>query len=311
MTASHVRTTGTEAERRFEASDGVPLVGTLARPEGEPVAAALLIPGSGQVDRNSDHRRMRLGVTRDLAAALADSGVASLRYDKRGVGASGGDYLSAGLSDNVADATAALAELRAAVPGLPVVLIGHSEGGIIATQVAAADAALAGVVLLAAPGVTGEEMLAWQAQRVADALPPFARFVVRVLRIDVVRQQRRTLDRLLASTDDVIRIQGQRVNAKWHRELLASDPARDLAQVAAPILAITGGKDLQVDPDDLERIAAAAPGPVETRRPADLTHLLRDDPDVPSLGAYRRLLREPTDAALLERVVAWVVAAAR
>jgi uncharacterized protein len=71
----------------------VRLAGTLLLPEQPPTAVALLVPGSGPVDRDSDHRRLRLGITRLLAEALAELGVASLRYDKRVVGASEGTFL--------------------------------------------------------------------------------------------------------------------------------------------------------------------------------------------------------------------------
>jgi alpha/beta superfamily hydrolase len=53
-------------------------------------ALALILPGSGEIDRNADHRRMPLGISRDPAHALALKGIASFRYDKRGVGHSEG-----------------------------------------------------------------------------------------------------------------------------------------------------------------------------------------------------------------------------
>ena len=71
---------------------------------------------------------------------------------------------------------------------------------------------------------------------------------MRLLRTDLAKQQRKSLDRLKASTADVTRMQGVRVNAKWFREFLAFDPRPALAAITIPVLTITGDKDLQVDP---------------------------------------------------------------
>ena len=68
----------------------------------------MIIAGSGKFDRDGNAPRAPLSVSRDLATALAPSGIATLRRDKRGVGASGGEFLSAGLSDNIDDARAAV-----------------------------------------------------------------------------------------------------------------------------------------------------------------------------------------------------------
>src|SRR5690625_5149077 len=74
-------------------SAGHTLAGTITRPDGAgPFPAAVIVPGSGPVDRDSNLKRKRLDVTRQLAVALAEAGVASLRYDKRGVGESTGDF---------------------------------------------------------------------------------------------------------------------------------------------------------------------------------------------------------------------------
>jgi alpha-beta hydrolase superfamily lysophospholipase len=90
------------------------LAGTLTVPEGSaPFPAVLLLPGSGPIDRNSDHKRMPLGITAQLAAALDTAGLATFRYDKRGVGESTGRWHTAGFYDNRDDARAALEFLTA------------------------------------------------------------------------------------------------------------------------------------------------------------------------------------------------------
>ena len=73
----------------------------------------LLLPGSGPVDRNSDHRRMRLGITGQLATAVTEAGMVTLRYDKRGVGASTGSWKSTGLQVDPDD----LQKIAELVPG--------------------------------------------------------------------------------------------------------------------------------------------------------------------------------------------------
>ena len=292
-------------------SGNVDLAGTLSLPSpGGPVrAAAVLVSGSGKLDRDGDDRRAPLGVSRQLAEALAAAGVAGLRYDKRGVGASGGEFLRAGFTDNIDDARAAVRALRGQPEcvGVPLFVIGHSEGALIATALAGESGTpLAGVVLLSGPAKTGEQSLLWQAERIAPTLPRPVQVIMRLFRTDPLRQQRKTLDRLAASTGDVARLQGARVNARWFRELLAFDPIPHLRAIRIPVLAITGEKDLQVDPADLDVIAATVSGPVTVDRVTDLSHILRRDPNEPSLGHYRKLLAEPVDAAVLQTVSGWI-----
>ncbi len=136
----------------------------------------------------------------------------------------------------------------------------------------------------------------------AATLPRPLRPLLSVLRRTATRQ----LTKLQSTTTDVARIGGARLNARWWREQLAYDPGADLARVHAPVLAITGEKDLQVDPDDLGVIASLVPGGADIRRVPDLTHLLRRDSGPASLLSYPRLLRQPVDADLLTDVARWL-----
>ena len=241
-------------------SEGILIAGTLTAVP-EPVAAAVIITGSGRVNRDTDARLgrrgpmvLRTGVTRQVAEALATAGVAALRYDKRGVGASGGDYLRAGLADNLADARAALRWLAARFPGLPLLAVGHSEGTLHAAGLAASEPAVAGAIVLSPPARRGEEIVGWQVDAIGAVIPKPARLLMRVTRQDFARTQYKRLALLKASKADIIRVSGVRVNARWWREFLAHDPAQDYARITTPVLAITGGHDMQVPPADVAAI---------------------------------------------------------
>src|SRR3954471_7756924 len=89
-------------------SAGLVLAGTLVVPEGDGSAAAraavLLLPGSGQTDRDDNAERLAINAFPPLVHALPALRVAPFRYDKRGVGASQGDYWHTGFDDRLTDA---------------------------------------------------------------------------------------------------------------------------------------------------------------------------------------------------------------
>lgn len=302
-------TTTTSPTRAVSFTGGdVLLHGTLTLPDGPgPHPVALLVPGSGPVDRNSDHRRLPLGITRLLADGLAEAGIGSLRYDKRGAGDSGGDFLTAGLSDNIADARSALRFLEGIgdVDASRIVLVGHSEGAVIATAVAAEEQGLAGVALLSAPARNGADTLRWQARALVPTLPGYVRWVTRVLRVDLFAKHERTLEKLRATTTDTARISGRRHNARWFREFLDLDTRPLLERLEMPVFALTGDKDLQTPPEDVDRIGAAVQGPFEGHVLDGVNHILRHDPDEPSLKAYRRQVKQPLDSRVVDLLGAW------
>ncbi|MEU0554462.1 alpha/beta fold hydrolase [Dactylosporangium sp. NPDC006015] len=313
-----------EVELRLPGADR-DLAGALILPGGAgPFPAAVLVSGSGPVDRDSNAPRLAIDSTRQLAHALARAGIATLRYDKRGVGGSrllrdgtveGKDgWMRAGLFDNADDlvaASTALAE-RPDTDAGRLFLVGHSEGATLVTIAAArmSDAPAgprpAAVVLLAGAARPGDAVLRWQAGMLAPTLPAPVRGLLKLLRTDLVRQVSRNHDKIRATGTDIARIGGAKINAKWFREYLDHDPRDDLARLRMPVLAVTGTKDLQVDPADLAAIAELVPGPVQTWAAPDVTHLLRTQPGAPSLRAYKEEVRRPVDPAVLDRVTGWL-----
>ncbi|MFP3712587.1 alpha/beta hydrolase family protein [Puerhibacterium sp. TATVAM-FAB25] len=298
----------TDTTLTFPSGD-IALAGTLTTPPGTgPFPAALLIPGSGPVDRDSNHKRMPLDITRQLAHALRDAGVATLRYDKRGVGASGGRWRAAGFGDNADDARAALAGLasRPEVDRSRIVIAGHSEGALLATIVAAGNDELAGVILLSGSATPGEELLRWQVRQIAPTLPTAVRILLRLLRTDLEQKVAKNHVKLKATTTDEAWVDGAKLNARWHREFMAYDPRADLARISAPVLALTGSKDLQAKPADLEVIAELVPAPVEARLVPDVNHILRPQPGPATLRTYRTDLHGPVDPRVTAQIVGWL-----
>jgi uncharacterized protein len=286
------------------------LAGSLRLPDSAgPCPAVLLIPGSGQVDRDENAARARLNVLHDIAFHLSEQGIAWLRFDKRGVGASAGDYWETGFYDHVTDAGAALGFLKSQpdVCSDKVFLLGHSEGALISTRLAARGAQVAGVILLAGPAQNGERVLVWQSAQVIKGMKGFNKWLIDLFHIDTRKAQQKQLDKLKRTRKDWVRIQlVAKFNAKWFREFMAYDPAADLPKIQAPVLAITGTKDIQVDPADLDRMAGLVQSEFEPHSVPDLTHLLRLEPGEPSLSTYKRQISQPMEGQVLQFISEWL-----
>jgi pimeloyl-ACP methyl ester carboxylesterase len=279
------------------------LSGTVVRPqEGDPAPAALIISGSGPLDRDSNMPGQTLNIGRTLASHLSQQGIASLRYDKRGVAASSGEYLRTGFDDETRDALHAVDALRGAAGIDPrrVCAIGHSVGAAIAIRLAAERDWLAAAVLLSAAACSGLEVMRQQSDRIAATMSWWQR------PRRFLETQARERRRLLESRDDVITLGGQELPARWFREYMHYDPAPDLSRIACPLLAITGRSDVQVDPGDVERIRSAVHCDFTGQTPDHLTHLLRTDAGPPGLRTYAAQMRRPMDQGTLEMIGAWL-----
>jgi pimeloyl-ACP methyl ester carboxylesterase len=295
-------------EVRFRSGE-LTLAGTLAVPAAdEPVAAVLMLPGSGQTDRDDNAKRLALNVFPPLSAAIEGQGIATFRYDKRGVGGSEGDYLTSDFDDRVSDAVAAVEWLRARpeVDAARVFALGHSEGALISVRLAAGAAPVAGAVLLAGAARTGEQILLWQGRQIAGSLTGVSKWVVRLLRIDILKSQRKALNRIRSSDVGVVRVQGRKINAAWMRQFMAYDPAPELARIEVPVLAVTGDRDLQVDPDDLDVMRDLVKGPFQALRLPGVTHLLRAEGSKRGLSGYKEQARRPVDPRVISAVTGWL-----
>jgi pimeloyl-ACP methyl ester carboxylesterase len=298
-----------EQEVVFE-SGSQRLAGTMIYPHSEGRSpGVVLIPGSGQVDRDENSKRLQINAFREIANHLAGEGVASLRYDKRGVGESDGDFWKTGFYDNVSDARSALSFLKSQDEILSdqIFLVGHSEGALIATKLAGMGADVAGIVLLAGAAQSGEEILLWQGKQVTKGMKGFNKWLIDLLHIDVLKTQRKQLEKIKNSTKDWYRVQLiAKLNAKWMREFLSYNPAEDLPKIQVPVLAITGTKDIQVNPDDLNRMAELVKSDFEWHEVPDLTHILRVEIGQPSLSTYKEQIRHPVDERILLILSDWL-----
>lgn len=265
-------------------TSAVRLVGSLTIPKGKgPFPAVILLTGSGQQNRDEEimgHKPFLV-----LADYLARRGIMSLRCDDRGVGGSTGEVLRATSLDFADDAQAELDWLvrRPEVKKGAVGLIGHSEGGILASIVASRDGAASFVVLLAGPGMKGESIVLAQGRLIARAQGASEAAIEESMKVN-----KALYAAALAGSEDEAKAKVKKVyldwaasnpqakaageaaleqaaeqtaaslTSPWYRTFLALDPADYLAKVAVPVLALNGSKDLQVPAgENLAAIKAA------------------------------------------------------
>ncbi|HXY23749.1 MAG TPA: alpha/beta hydrolase [Candidatus Acidoferrum sp.] len=255
----------------------ITLAGTLTIPSGTgPFPAAVLISGSGPHDRDENilgHRPFLV-----LADHLTRNGIAVLRFDKRGIGKSTGNYDQATGDDFASDVEAAVAFLksRKEINPAKIGLIGHSEGGIIAPLVATRSNSVAWVVLLAGPGLKGEQLLLLQAEAILRASGVNEGEIFRTLAFNkqsyaLVRQEsdpvalQAKLNDLVQSTStgaamspSALQAQIHLMVSPWFRSFLDYDPVPTLQKTSCPVLALNGERDLQVPPkENLSKIKKA------------------------------------------------------
>ncbi len=297
-------------------SGEIQLAGTLCLPsEAGQFPCVLMIHGSGPVDRNENAPNMETNIFNAIARYLAGKGIGSLRYDKRGCGGSSGDFASTGFYDLIQDGLAAHRFLtsQSCVNKEKIFVLGHSEGSMIAPKIHLGYPSVAGLILLGVQTKKLEDGLTYQAQMIAKDVKQgkgFMRFLTRaiwkIMCYDPVKTQKAMIKKVKLSKKDSYRYMGKTIYAKWLRELLEYDPVYTMFNVKCPILAITGDKDIQVDPEDAVKVSELAKGEVEYHIVPNLTHLLRTDDGPASIFSYKRLLKQDIDPRVLELINTWL-----
>ncbi len=236
---------------------GFTLAGAVTRPANAKglLPALVLIGGSGPIDR--DGFVAGIPVLGQMAHAFVDAGFLVIRYDKRGVGQSGGRTETATLADYAEDVRAILQWLddQKDVDDHRIGLVGHSEGAWIAMTVASRDDRVAAVALVAGGSTTGAELVLEQQRHVLERLKtPDADAAAKIA------LQKRINEAVITGKgwDDIPAEVRQAAETPWFQNFLAFDPARVMRDVRQPVLIVQGALDMQVPTHHAEKLAELA-----------------------------------------------------
>jgi pimeloyl-ACP methyl ester carboxylesterase len=302
-------------------ADGVMLAGTFTKPKSEgPFVTAILITGSGPQDRDESvmgHKPFRV-----LADHLTRKGIAVLRYDDRGIAKSTGDFQASTTRDFADDTAGAVAYLKARKDVGIIGLIGHSEGGMIAPMVAGDRSDVSFIVLLAAPGTPGDTIVVTQGTLTSRAMESDDKAIARQESIqrklfalikdgaDEPKLQSAMPEDLSAAEKAAVHAQMPLLTSPWFKYFLNYDPRPTLGRVRCPVLALNGGKDLQVSAkenlSEIERaVKAGGNVDVTVKELPGLNHLFQQaQTGLP--GEYEKLDTTFTPA-VLELIADWIV----
>ncbi|MBP2831179.1 alpha/beta fold hydrolase [Aquimarina sp. U1-2] len=266
-------------EVSFTNKNGDTLYGTLAIPSKNDnmFPAVLLITGSGPQNRNAElfgHKPFLV-----ISDYLVRQGIAVLRFDERGVGASQGNFGKATTQDFADDLVSAFAYLseRNEINATQIGLVGHSEGGLVASMMASKNNTIHFVVLLATPGIRGDRVLASQTQKILEKSNIAKANIDTILGIN-----RTTYDLILKnedpellkdklrqhltgsisqlnvlnpkpehlSTPQYIQMMVEQLASPWFTFFVKFDPKLCLQAIKCPVLVLQGENDTQVLPDN-------------------------------------------------------------
>jgi fermentation-respiration switch protein FrsA (DUF1100 family) len=310
---------------------GLKLAGTLTLPANKKnYPAVILISGSGAQDRDEtifEHRPFLV-----IADFLTRHGIAVLRVDDRGVGGSEGNIREATSEDFAGDVLAGIDFLRTRkeINKNKIGLIGHSEGGLIAPIVASKSKDVVFIVLLAGPGINGEQILykqndlslsaAGMGQEIIDKNRKLQKTIFDIILNE--KDSTKQIDRLQRTYSGgvypmmndnqkkAIDARVAAVNTPWFRFFLTYDPAPTLTKVACPVLALNGSKDVQVPADEnLEAIEKALSEGgnkhFKILKPENLNHLFQHC-KTGAISEYAEI-EETFSPEILELITEWIL----
>ncbi|ATC94917.1 alpha/beta hydrolase [Pseudoalteromonas tunicata] len=297
----------------------VTLRGTICLPQEQgKFPVVLMIHGSGELDRDENQQGLDLNIFNNIAHYLADNGIASIRYDKRGCGQSTGDFYKTGHFDLVDDALSWFDELQNIefFNLQEIYLLGHSEGCIIAPQINIKRDNIAGMILLCPFIERLEDILMSQAETLHNeliveietnkGLKRLYKKTMFKLFDEPVSDTSKFIKKIKRTSSDYFVERSEKVEAKWFREMLTIVPSHIFNKISSPVLAISGSKDIQCKPQDVEQIKLIAPVAVESHMVPNLTHILRCENEEPCFSNYPLLAKEPIDTEVLNILVKWL-----
>lgn len=295
-------------------SDSLSLAGTLTTPANVgPFPCVSMVHGSGPQDRNGDISGFMVQIFKFLAEDLAEHGIASLRYDKRGCGKSAGNFKIAGLSEMVDDACSAIDFLKVqpSIDKNNIYVLGHSEGAVLAPEICIKKPNLAGIIMLCASlrsfeedGVKNAHVFNRDLHKMTGLKGKLARFFL--YSKDPLKTMIDLRKKVETTKAKRIWVSFTRVSSKFYRETYKYDVKSYLAQTKHPILAIGGSKDFQCHPDDTRLIPSISPSESEIHIIDDMDHMLRLQQGEPTLLSYADAGTKPMVQDVKDLVCSWV-----
>ena len=292
-------------------ANGFSLAGTITTPENvakPPVV--ILVAGSGPQDR--DETVFGIPVLGQVAGRLADAGFFVVRYDKRGVGQSGGRIESTSIEAYADDVRSVVEWLRRRkdIDRNRIAVVGHSEGGLVAML---AGSRMRGQVralgLMATPGQTGREITLMQQKHALDRLSE-----PEALKQEKVALQLKIMDAVTTGHgwEAVPPELRRQVDTMWFRSWLTFDPAQVVRRTNQPILILQGSLDTQVPPDQADRLEALSnargvKSPNATRKIVvpGFNHLLVAA-KTGEVDEYQSLPDKTVSTAITDALIAWL-----
>ncbi len=233
--------------------DSVTLYGTLELPKNSSLhpPIALIIPGSGNTDRNGNNPKLKMNIYKILADSLARHGIATLRYDKRGIGKSAVKNLDESkltFDTYVDDAISWIKWIKKQNKFSEIVIIGHSQGSLIGI-LAAEKEPVNKLISLEGAGRPIDTILKEQLTSQPNFIKKYAFPIIDSLK------QGKTVNNVPRILYALFRPSVQPFLISWMRY----NPAKEIAKLDIPILIIQGTTDIQVSLTDAKILAKANP----------------------------------------------------